>query len=343
MFSKIREFAQRHQRKFLFAGVMVGGGILLKKYAEQKLLNWQEKEVNQLLERSRKQQHFESTEKTCNVTIGSVIPQVQTTLSKALDSDSITLLLKNKAPNKKDLWEQLKIISFSRIISYIYSHTMLVILLRTQVNILGAYLYVANQNPSNPELELNPELQNQFLSASNFSLSTGMEQFCSMVEKVVSSQVKCLSLKDRVTLIDLERILHDIHIAIDSELGQQSKSTITDFMLPPPESYSNIVDKMMSETREILESSEVRELLTTSVRVGLTCVLDKLADSMPVLSDENNTEFVHPNSIGVYVAKLIPVLNNFIYQDVWNEQLLRFEPLRTYGANIYESFSSQNL
>ena len=113
--------------------------------------------------------------------------------------------------------------------------------------------------------------------------------------------------------------------------------------LSEQESYSNIVDKMMSETREILESSEVRELLTTSVRVGLTCVLDKLADSMPVLSDENNTEFVHPNSIGVYVAKLIPVLNNFIYQDVWNEQLLRFEPLRTYGANIYESFSSQNL
>jgi len=185
MFSKIREFAQRHQRKFLFAGVMVGGGILLKKYAEQKLLNWQEKEVNQLLERSRKQQHFESTEKTCNVTIGSVIPQVQTTLSKALDSDSITLLLKNKAPNKKDLWEQLKIISFSRIISYIYSHTMLVILLRTQVNILGAYLYVANQNPSNPELELNPELQNQFLSASNYSLSTGMEQFCSVTIRTV--------------------------------------------------------------------------------------------------------------------------------------------------------------
>lgn len=183
MFSKIRDFAQRHQRKFLVVGAMVGGGIFLKKYAEQKFLQWQEREVNQILERSRKQQHFESTEKTCNLTIGSVIPQVQTTLSKALDSDSITLLLKNKAPNKKDLWEQLKIISFSRILSYIYSHTMLVVLLRTQVNMLGAYLYVANQNPSNPDLELSPELQNHFLSASNFSLSTGMEQFCLVITK----------------------------------------------------------------------------------------------------------------------------------------------------------------
>jgi len=244
MFSKIRDFAQKHHRKFLFAGVMVGGGMFLKRYAEQKLLQWQEREVNQLLERSRKQQHFESTEKTCNITIGSVIPQVQFTLSKALDSDSITLLLKNKAPNKKDLWEQLKVISFSRMISYIYSHTMVAILLRTQVNILGAYLYVANQNPSNPELELGPELQNQFLSASNFTLSTGIEQFCLMVEKIVSSQVKCINLKDRLTLIDLERIFHDICIAIDSELAQESHGSILEFMLPPPVSKTYFTYKI---------------------------------------------------------------------------------------------------
>ena len=185
MFSKIREFARRHHRKFLVLGAVVGGGVFLKRFAEQKFLQWQEKEMNQLMERSRKQQHFESTERTCNLTITSVTPQLQTTLSKTLDSDSITLLLKNKAPNKKDLWEQLKIIAFSRIVSYIYSHTMLVILLRTQVNILGAYLYRANQNPSDVELELDPDVQNQFLSASSFSLSSGTEEFCQVTIRLI--------------------------------------------------------------------------------------------------------------------------------------------------------------
>jgi len=341
MFSKIREFARRHHRKFLVLGAVVGGGVFLKRFAEQKFLQWQEKEMNQLMERSRKQQHFESTERTCNLTITSVTPQLQTTLSKTLDSDSITLLLKNKAPNKKDLWEQLKIIAFSRIVSYIYSHTMLVILLRTQVNILGAYLYRANQNPSDVELELDPDVQNQFLSASSFSLSSGTEEFCQMVERVVSSQVKCLSLKDSLTLVDLERILQDIHHAVDLELEQQFNGSITGFLLPPSESSSTPVDKMMSETREILDSSEVKELLTSSVKMGLTCILDKLAETMPLLTDKTSADFVHPNAIGVYVAKLIPVLNNFIYQDVWNDLLLRIDPLRTFGANIYESFSSQ--
>ena len=178
MFSKIRSFAERHHRKFLFVGAVIGGGVFLKQFAERKLLEWQEREMNQILDRSRKQQHFESTEKTCNLTIASVVPQLQMALSKTLDSDSITILLKNKAPNKKDLWEQLKIISFSRIMCYIYSNTMLVVLMRAQVNVLGAYLYLANQNPSNPDLELSPELQSQFLSASNFYLSSGIEQFC---------------------------------------------------------------------------------------------------------------------------------------------------------------------
>ena len=60
----------------------------------------------------------------------------------------------------------------------VYTNVFLTILLRIQVNILGAYLYQANQNPSNPELELCPEAQSKFLSASNFFLTTGIEQFC---------------------------------------------------------------------------------------------------------------------------------------------------------------------
>ena len=162
-------------------GVLAGGGYLLKRYAEKKLIEWQEREMNQLLERSRKQQHFESTERTCNITITSVLPQLQNSIGKALDSDSITLLLKQKAPNKKDLWEQLKIISFSRVISYVYCNSILAILLRAQVNILGAYLYLANQNPSRPDLELNPEAQARFLSASNHWLSVGVDQFCQVI------------------------------------------------------------------------------------------------------------------------------------------------------------------
>lgn len=96
---------------------------------------------------------------------------------------------------------------------------------------------------------------------------------------------------------------------------------------------------MLGEMREVFETREISELLGTCTKMGLTCVLDKLAESLSSLADPS-PDFVHPNRVSVHLAKLIPILNNFIFQDVWGLQLLTVEPLRTFGANIYESFSS---
>lgn len=97
----------------------------------------------------------------------------------------------------------------------------------------------------------------------------------------------------------------------------------------------------MDETRELFESHEVSQLLSSCTKAGLTCVLDKLADSLAALADSSQSPgFVHPNQQAIYLAKLIPVLNNFIFQDVLITQLLSLAPLRTFGANVYESFST---
>ena len=101
---------------------------------------------------------------------------------------------------------------------------------------------------------------------------------------------------------------------------------------------------MMSETREVLESLEVTKLLSSCVNIGVGCVLDKFSEIVTALHTDANQpdsqDFHHPNNIAVHVAKLIPALNNFIFQDVWLTQLLAIEPLRIFGANIYESFST---
>jgi len=314
--------------------------VLLKRYAQQKLLGWQEKEMDQLLEQSRKRQHFESTEKTCNMTVLSVVPQLTSQICQNLDSDSITLLLRNKAPNKVQLWEQLKVVGFSRIISLIYSDVLLVILLRTQVHMLGAYLYLSNKNPDDSALELNPEVQSRFLSASSHFLSTGIERLCQFVERVVSLQVSGLSLKSQVTLSDLERILHDSRIAVENELSLQPATYLAEILFPQsdPATPANEL-LMLNETRGVLESREVRDLVSNCANVGVSCVLDKLAEVMISLAGESDQEFVHPNRAKVYVAKLIPELNNFIHGDEWLQQLLKMDNLCTFGANVYESFS----
>lgn len=102
---------------------------------------------------------------------------------------------------------------------------------------------------------------------------------------------------------------------------------------------------MVNETREVLETSEVKQLLSTCVNIGVNCILDKLSEIVTALSIDvkqpsDDTSFLHPSNVDVYVAKLVPALNNLIFQDFWPVQLLAVEPLRIFGANIYESFST---
>lgn len=42
MLSKIKGFVGRHKKKFIFGGVVIAGGILLR-YAQRKLVEYQEK------------------------------------------------------------------------------------------------------------------------------------------------------------------------------------------------------------------------------------------------------------------------------------------------------------
>ena len=49
----------------------------------------------------------------------------------------------------------------------------------------------------------------------------------------MSSQVANLSLKQRLTLIDLEQIFHDIRVALEDELSRQPSGFLANVMLPP--------------------------------------------------------------------------------------------------------------
>lgn len=62
-----------------------------------------------------------------------------------------------------------------------------------------------------------------------------------MVEKVVSSQVANLSLKQRLTLIELEQIFHDIRVALEDELSRQPNGFLANVMLPPQHSSGVII------------------------------------------------------------------------------------------------------
>ncbi|KAA8582909.1 hypothetical protein FQN60_015455 [Etheostoma spectabile] len=68
MFSSVWNFVKRHKRKFIFTGAVVGGVYFLGKYAQKKIRDIQEKEATEYIAQARRQFHFESNQRTCNMT-----------------------------------------------------------------------------------------------------------------------------------------------------------------------------------------------------------------------------------------------------------------------------------
>uniref|UniRef100_A0A1A8LAS2 Peroxisomal biogenesis factor 3 n=1 Tax=Nothobranchius pienaari TaxID=704102 RepID=A0A1A8LAS2_9TELE len=144
MFSSVWNFIKRHKKKFIFTGAVVGGVYIFGRYAQKKIRDIQEKEATEYIAQARRQFHFESNQRTCNMTVLSMLPPLREAVVAQLNSETLTTLLKTKPANKLEIWEDLKIISFTRTIVAVYSTCMLVVLLRVQLNIVGGYLYLDN-------------------------------------------------------------------------------------------------------------------------------------------------------------------------------------------------------
>nr|XP_058163562.1 peroxisomal biogenesis factor 3 isoform X1 [Dasypus novemcinctus] len=183
MLRSMWNFLKRHKKKCLFLGTVLGGVYILGKYGQKKIREIQEREAAEYIAQARRQYHFESNQRTCNMTVLSMLPTLREALMQQLNSESLTALLKNRPSNKLEIWEDLKIIkpqglgqllpikqgqrspfvstsvsgeegtvlpwtprasSFTRSIVAVYSTCMLVILLRVQLNIIGGYIYLDN-------------------------------------------------------------------------------------------------------------------------------------------------------------------------------------------------------
>ncbi|XP_061480017.1 peroxisomal biogenesis factor 3 isoform X2 [Rhineura floridana] len=266
-------FLKRHKKKCFFLGAFLGGVYVLGKYGQKKMKEIQEREAAEYIAQARRQYHFESNQRTCNMTVLSMLPTLRDTLMYQLNSESLTSLLKNKPANKLDIWEDLKIISFTRSIVAVYSTCMLVVLLRVQLNIIGGYIYLDNaavcKNGTTPLAP--PEVQQQYLSSIQHLLGDGLTELITVVKKAVQNVFGSVSLKHALSLLDLDQKLQEIKKMIEqpgdksSSEETGSRSLLCHYMMPDEEnplgSQANGLTekdvatiKLLNETRDMLDS-----------------------------------------------------------------------------------------
>uniref|UniRef100_A0A8B9JUE0 Peroxisomal biogenesis factor 3 n=1 Tax=Astyanax mexicanus TaxID=7994 RepID=A0A8B9JUE0_ASTMX len=373
MLSSTWNFIKRHKRKFIFAGAFAGGVYLLGKYAQRKLQEMQEREAAEYIAQARRQFHFESNQRTCNMTVLSMLPTLREAIIHHLNSESLTALLKSKPANKVEIWEDLKIISFTRSTVAVYSTCMLVVLLRVQLNIIGGYLYLDNSVTKNGTVIASPQ---QYLSSIQHLLGDGLIELITVVKKAVQEVLGPVSLKQTLSLQELEQHVTQIRQLVEGGSGSSRHKALSWYMMPDEENTladqaSGLTEndittiKLLNETRDILcllwsplaldcncslssFSPDFSTVLNTCLSRGFSRFLDNMAEFFrPPAGD--STLCSTPDSlshVSLPLAKIIPIANGQIHSICsevpthFVQDLLMIDQVKEFAANVYETFSS---
>ncbi|XP_063078806.1 peroxisomal biogenesis factor 3 [Engraulis encrasicolus] len=345
---------KRHKKKLLFVGVFIGGGYFLSKYARRKLQEIQDQEATEYITQARRQYHFESNQRTCNMTVLSMLPSLKEAIIIRLDAESLTSLLKQKPANKVEIWEDLKIISFARSVVAVYCTCMLVVLLRVQLNIIGGYLYLDNSgNKSGMVQFAPPDVQQQYLSSIQHLLGEGLNGLMTVVKRAVQEELGGTSLKQHLSLQELDEHLSTIRQRVEEGFGTPSDKPLSWYLMPDEENtieaqggdHDVIHLKLMNETRDILESPDFSVVMRMCVSRGFSRFLDNIAEffQLPqgcLESSESLTQGRLP------LAKIIPIVNGQIHSicseipSHFVQDLLLIDQVKKFAANVYETFSS---
>uniref|UniRef100_A0A8D0GIB1 Peroxisomal biogenesis factor 3 n=1 Tax=Sphenodon punctatus TaxID=8508 RepID=A0A8D0GIB1_SPHPU len=352
-------FLKRHKKKCLFLGAALGGVYLLGKYGQKKMREIQEREAAEYIAQARRQYHFESNQRTCNMTVLSMLPTLRDALMHQLNSESLTSLLKNRPANKLEIWEDLKIISFTRSIVAVYSTCMLVVLLRVQLNIIGGYIYLDNaavcKNGTTPLAP--PEVQQQYLSSIQHLLGDGMT--------FLKLFLKNVSLKCAFSLLELEQKLKEIMKIVEQQKDVNqydkagSRSPLCHYMMPDEENplaiqkyhqceQSSATTSLVNDRAQNPALPDFSTVLSTCLSRGFSRLLDNMAEFFrPTEQDLHHSGSVNSlSSVSLPLAKIIPIINGQIHSvcsetpSHFVQDLLMMEQVKDFAANVYEAFST---
>lgn len=375
MFSRLRNFVSRNKKKFIISGIVIAGTGLAVRYAQRRLREYQEKQVKEFLEKTRRLQHFESTEKTCDQAIFGLMPGLCEAIVKQLDTESILAELRTNTDRKLELWEELKFLAFARCTAFVYGTALLTLSLRVQLNVIGGYLY---KETMLAEAKITKEIQTIYnLLLIQHLMNSGLQQLVKVIRDNVEKIMKNHSLKEKMTLRDIEQLLWSIQSAIDKDINKN----LVQFVLPAEvhrNQQDEILNKMLSDTLDVLECGDFVDLCESCFNGGFNVVIDKIADfyvqpengknklngttePLPSTSKAtsenlllNNNAHVNINSISLPLAKLIPIVNALTTQtfsinasdnkspknlpaSLVTLQIVN-QNIKTMGANVYEVY-----
>ncbi|KAL7754187.1 peroxin [Sorochytrium milnesiophthora] len=319
-----------HRKKLLWASAISGTVYLIGRYAKSKFYELQERAMHDRLARDNLQRRFEQNQQDCAFTVLALLPELSEAILSELNAEKITAILQQQknssstgagevdgaeeqaqspslpAPTspyanmtKLELWNELKVTNFTRLVIAMYSVSLLSIFTRVQLNLIGRLIYLdsvaAVARHPDGTLDtlhgrtahfLDHNVEQMYLTFSWWYLNVGWKACCARVRDAVEKVIGGLSLKRTVTSSELALLFSEIRARVEKEDFSSLNSAPFNFaqFLVPPESQEcealrkggadvpdtidgragdHTLRDLLDETRDRLESPDFTTLLST--------------------------------------------------------------------------------
>ncbi|KAF9985463.1 peroxin [Modicella reniformis] len=198
---------------------------------------------------------------------------------------------------KLELWNELKIMSFTRTITALYSLTLLTLLTQVQLNLLGRFTYVssvvalANTTDAAYRIEspstkgpLSFQTEKKYLTFSYWLLHEGWRRWSEKVRGVVEDIVGTISLKKTFAAKEFSDLLGEIRARLEYKEveGKREPVNMREYMLPddPAEErevlraggvdeFDLVVDpvlrNLLDETHDFIDSADFATVLSSTL------------------------------------------------------------------------------
>ncbi|KAJ3045791.1 peroxin [Rhizophlyctis rosea] len=233
----------------------------------------------------------------CSFAVSSLLPTLSENLFADLDVERVTSKLqqnrtaktneagepiddKQRSEQKIALWEELKILGFTRTISSIYLLTLLILFTHLQLNLLGRFFYLdsvhtfadqldlshssSESSPTEPRVKaVSDETERKYLTFSWYILNVGWKRCVEKVREAVREVIGSMSLKEPLSFQKLEELITEIRTKVDTtsilETSSQTAYPFVDCLMPPEGNEAEVIQgggATLSDGVTITEESE---------------------------------------------------------------------------------------
>ncbi|KAJ2612741.1 peroxin [Coemansia sp. RSA 1365] len=230
--------------------------------------------------------------------------------SDAAGPDANRVLDDSSEPAKRtkvDIWEDIKIQSFTRTLIAVYTESLLTMLVHVQLNMIGRSTYLdsvigkyTGESSDNITLEgryesrLSITDEQNFLMLSWWFLNRGWRTLMERVSKATEHCIGQLSLKERLSHRELTSLFNNIHIKLREDglvqllpkiLLPLGDACIDDYLstnrLTSSQVFTPVFVRLLDQLRDVIESSDFLYVFNCSIDRLTLQLLETLQESFP--------------------------------------------------------------